>query len=228
MWVVLLILTIGISVALAAFVLPQMYLRARHAIKEPTDRGIKKVLEKGGQSLVFQPVPKWRKYIKQYVLAERWGKKELMCKLDPELSYISYDVVLFNNRNKVFDVLTVKELIENKGYTKVLALPEETSYVSVVVNQADTNRFPERFATKTERGDLVKFLLLTGLLILMEVLCIKVCCANVFGGVFRESVILDGASFLLTLLVAAVLIVVNLIVSCLTVKIRNAKKIRKE
>ena len=226
MWVVLLILTVGISVALAAFVLPQKYLRARHAIKEPTDRGIKKVLEKGGQSLVFQPVPKWRKFVKQYVLAERWGKKELMCKLDPEIAYIAYDVVLFNNQNKVFDVLTVKELVENKGYTKTLELPEETSYVSLVVTQADTQRFPQQFATKTARGDLVKFLLLTSLLILMEVLCIKVCCANVFGGVFRESFVLDLESLLITLAVAAVLIVINLIVSFVTVKIRNTKKIR--
>jgi hypothetical protein len=122
--------------------------------------------------------------------------------------------------------LTVKELIEKKGYTKVLELPEETSYVSVAVNQADTKRFPEQFATKTTRSDLIKFVLLSTVLILVEVFCIKVCCANVFGGVFRESFVLDTGGLLVTLIVAALLITVNFIVAYLTVKIRNTKKIR--
>ena len=79
-WYLLLCLVIGGSLALAAFVLPKIYLSTRYTITQPTDRGIKKILEKSGQSMLFEPALKYRKYLKQYVLAERYGKKELICK----------------------------------------------------------------------------------------------------------------------------------------------------
>ena len=114
-WSVLLGLAVLISVVIASVLLPRVFLKTRYTIMYSGDRGLKKIYEKNGQSLVFQPVVKWRKYVNQYILAERNGKKELICKIDPEIEYLSYDIVLFNSLDKVFDVITVKELIENKG-----------------------------------------------------------------------------------------------------------------
>ena len=223
-WYVLLILTILASLGVAAILLPMLFLKTRHILTAPTDRGLKKITEKNGQSMVFEPALKWRKYIRQYVLAERHGKKELMCKLAPDVSYIYYDIVIFNNRNEVCEVLRVKDLIERSGYTKIVELPQETSYVSLVINEVDGVTFPDATVKKTKAGKIAKFLTACSFVVLMEIFCVKVCFANIFGGIFRESFVLDINSFLVTLLIAAVLIVVNLAASAIALKIRNAKK----
>ena len=75
-WSILLVLTIIISVAFASVVLPRMFLKTRYTMTRAGDRGIKKIIEKNGQSILFEPVLKWRKYIPQYVLAERNGVKQ--------------------------------------------------------------------------------------------------------------------------------------------------------
>jgi hypothetical protein len=224
-WYLLLCLVIGGSLALAAFVLPKIYLSTRYTITQPTDRGIKKILEKSGQSMLFEPALKYRKYLKQYVLAERYGKKELICKLDENVSYIHYDIVLFNNRDEVFQVLTVKELIEKQGYTKVVDLPDETSYVSLAINEVDGKTFPDNLTKKIKKGKLKNFLLVSSLLIIMEVFCIKVCLGNIFGGVFREIFILSERSGYLTLLIIGVLILINCLVVGIAMRIRSGKKV---
>lgn len=223
-WYVLLGLTILATIAVASWLLPQMFLKTRYTIGSSQDRGLKKVTEKNGQSMVFQPALKWRKYIRQYVLSERSEKKRLMCKLDPDIAFISYDIVLFNSQDKVFDVLRVQDLVEKKGFSRVVDLPEQTSYVSVVVNEVDGVTFPDHITTKIKAGKVAKFLLACSFLILMEVLCIKVCCANIFGGLFRESFVLNWESTLITLSIAAALIVINMIVALITVKVQGAKK----
>ena len=223
-WYVLLILTIFASLGVAVVLLPTMFLKTRHILTAPTDRGLKKIVEKNGQSMVFEPALKWRKYIRQYVLAERQGKKELMCKLASDVSYIYYDIVIFNNRNEVCEVLRVKDLIERSGYTKIVELPQETSYVSLVVNEVDGVTFPDSTVKKVKAGKIAKFLAACSLVVFMEILFVKVCFANIFGGIFRESFVLNGRSFLVTLLIAATLIVVNLTASAIALKIRNSKK----
>lgn len=223
-WSVLLGLAVLISVVIASVLLPRVFLKTRYTIMYSGDRGLKKIYEKNGQSLVFQPVVKWRKYINQYILAERNGKKELICKIDPEIEYLSYDIVLFNSLDKVFDVITVKELIENKGYTKTVTLPRETSYVSLSLTAVDGVKFEDRVTAKVKAGKIAKFLFLCSFCILLEAFAVKICCANIFGGVFRESFVLNIDSTLATLALAGGLILVNLIVSFVAIKIRGCKK----
>ena len=223
-WWFLLILICAVSVFTATYVFPVLFLKTRHIIQAPTDRGIKKTLEKNGQSMVFEPALKWRKFIKQYVLAERFGKKELICKLDKDISYICYEIVLFNNQNKVFDVLKVKDLVEKSGYTKVVELPEQTSFVSVVVEEVDNATFPDSTVRKAKAGKIAKFLVACSFALLMEIMSVKVCLANLFGGVFRESFVLTGESALTTLLIAVILITINIISVVIALSVRNAKK----
>jgi hypothetical protein len=222
-WCILLAVTLATSIAIACVILPRMFLKTRYTVTKSGDRGIKKIWEKNGLSIVYEPVIKWRKYISQYVLAERSGKKQLKCKVDPELSYLSYDVVLFNNRDEVFNVLTVKEKIEG-GYTKTLDLPEETSYVALNVNEADAVEFSAPMTAKVKAGKLFGFLFCCSLCIFLEVVCVKVCCANIFGGVFKESFVLELESTIVTAAIAAVLIAVNFVVAFIAVKIRGGKK----
>ena len=226
LWLALLILTVAVSIAIASAWLPSLFLKARYTLDKTRDRGIKKIVEKRGQSILYEPAVRWRKYISQYILSERGGKKELACKVDPELSFLSYDVVLFNACDEVFGVITVKDLLKNKGYAKPVELPQETSYVCLTVNQADTTKFVPNLSFKVRAGNVAKFLFCTTLCLIAEALCVKVCCANAFGGIFADMFMLDLPNAILTTALVVFLILLNLIVSAIAIKIRGSKKVR--
>ncbi|MBE7084806.1 MAG: hypothetical protein E7368_01975 [Clostridiales bacterium] len=223
-WYALLALTLGLAVIISSVILPRMYLKSRYKLIKSEDRGIKKIMEKNGQTLVLEPAVKWRKYIKQYILSERGGKKQLMCKINDEIEYLSYDIALFNNRDKVFDVITIKERIDKEGFTKTVDLPEETSYVALHVNAVDGVEFPSLMTGKVKAGSAVKFILLCSLCIFMETFCVKVCCAQIFGGIFREVFILNLESTLVTIAISLFLILINVGATILTLLIRGQKK----
>ena len=105
-----------------------------------------------------------------------------------------------------------------------MALPSQTSYVSLSVNAVDGVSFEENITKKVKAGKLAKFLLLCSFCILLEVFAVKICCANVFGGVFRESFVLNVESTLATLIIAGGLVLINGIVAFTAIKIRGAKK----
>lgn len=225
-WVLFLILTIAAYIGIASVILPRYYLKTRYTVDKSNDRGIKKVLEVNGQSMVFEPEIKWRKYVKQYVLSERDGEKQLTCKVSEKLTYLEMDVVLFNNQDKVFSVLKVKDLVDKKGYTKTVTLPDQTSYVSIVICKADGEQFEDHLTAKVKGGKLFKFLLSCSLIMVMEIMCLKVCCANLFGGVFKESFVLNLESTLVTLAMAVAAIVVNIIVTAIAIKIREVNYVK--
>ncbi len=225
-WVLLLILTIATAVFISAFLLPQIYLKNRYSLTASGDRGIKKIFEKNGMSMVFEPILKWRKYVNQYVLAERSGKKQLLCKINPEIAYLSYDIALFNSRGELFNVITIKEKIKKAGYTEIVTLPNETSYVSVIVNEVDATDFTAStpLTTQIPKKNGMRFILWSSLCIFMETFCVKVCCANIFGGVFKEMFMLNWESTGITLLIVLAFVAVNYIVSMLAIKTRASKK----
>lgn len=210
-WIVISIIVIVAAVSVSAFLLPKIYLKDRYALSKSNDRGIKKVLEKNGVSMVFEPALKWRKYLRQYILSERQGKKRLKCKIHEDIAYLSYDVALFNSRNEVFDVLTVREKIEEKGYTRTVDLPDETSYVAVTVNEVDGKDFSQGVEPirTADKKNVRPFLFWSAVCILMETFCLKVCCANLFGGVFKEVFVLNWQTTLVTAGTALVLIVLQ-------------------
>ena len=116
-WGALLIFVVVISAYFTAVVLPRIFLRLRYTVTDSQDRCIKRIYEVNGQSLIFEPEEKWRKYVKQYILAERRGKKEFICKVDKELNYIVLDVAVFNCQNKLCDVIRIKDFVGESGMT---------------------------------------------------------------------------------------------------------------
>ena len=173
--------------------------------------------------MVFQPEEKWRKYIDQYVLSERNGKKELMCKVDPELEYIEFDVVVFNNRDKLECVIKNKELLEQNGYTKIVELPEETSYVSINILKVENQAFEDHVSGKVKKENFGKFLLGSSAVIIMEAIFAKICLANIFGGVLRESFVVNFMSLLISLAIVVVMILINVLLSSIAIKMREKK-----
>lgn len=225
-WIIISIIVLAVAVSVSAFLLPKIYLKDRYVLSNSDDRGIKKVLEKNGVSMVFEPALKWRKYIRQYVLSERQGKKRLLCKIHEDIAYLSYDVALFNNRDEVFDVLTIREKIKDQGYTQTVALPDETSYVAVTVNEVDGKDFCDGIkpVRTTNRKNVRPFLFWSSVSILMETFCFKVCCANLFGGVFKEVFILNWETTLTTLVMAVVLILMHVAITRRVFRTSRKKK----
>ena len=230
-WIIILLIVLCFSGYLVAGVLPRAFLTLRYTVKQSNDRCIKRVYEVNGQSMVFEPEIKWRKYIEQYVISERKEKKQIMVKTNKDLSYIVYDVAVFNCRDELTTVIKVNDYVDGSGYGKVVDLPEDTSYVAINVLRADLELFEDHLTAKLPKRNIWNFLGINALLVLMETVWIKICISNIFGGIFRESFALSGESFLISLMIAGALIVANSIIALIAIAIRKNKytvKVKKD
>ena len=71
--------------------------------------------------------------------------------------------------------------MDESGYGKVISLPEETSYVAIEITRADGQVYEDHLTAKISGGKLFKFLLCCSFVLIMEIMCVKVCMANLFG-----------------------------------------------
>ena len=225
LWIVLLVLVLTVAIVVAAVVLPKKYLKTRYTLTKTRDRGIKAVEETNGRTIVYEPAMEYRKYIKQYLLSERGDKKQLACKLGDDISYLAYDVAVFNNRDELVTVLTVKEKVEDMGITSPVDLPASTSYVGLTVTAVDAEKLPVPMTAKVKAKHALAFLFWSTLCVVVETLCVKVCFANIFGGVFRELIIMDGVSALVTAGMLVGVCLVNVLVCLIAILIRGRKKV---
>ena len=202
LWVILLLISAGAFLALVVWVLPRLFLKNRYSIDEPCGRGLKKYrFRDTGVAVVYEPQLGVRKYIRQYLLISRDGKKTLRCKVDEALSYLDYDVVLFDASNTVFSIISVKDLLERKGYTKEVVLPPETAYVTLLLNAADDTEFDtKRSGVRVSVLHLFFFSIASMGLSACLAFLIKLCFSHLFGGVLRESFRMSSAGNSLTLL----------------------------
>lgn len=222
-WIAILVVLVAVVILVATYALPGIYLRLRCKTEASQDRCIKRVYETNGQSLIFEPEQKWRKYMSQYILSERKERKVLVCKVDKKINYLEYDIVVFNAINEVEKVIRIKDLVNGAGITKEVELPKETSYLAVKVARVETLEFEDEITGKLKKGQLAKYIFLNVAVVLLEVFFFKICIANLLGGIFRESVILSPQGLLLSAILAVALIVVNSLVSLITVKVREHK-----
>ena len=223
-WILLLLFGCGAFMVMIAFALPKLFLKNRYNIDEPYDRGLKKYkFADSGHGIVYEPALSVRKYIKQYILVEQYGEKKIKCKIDPNLKYLDYDIVLFDVQDKVFSILNSKDVICEKGYTREVVLPEETSYVTVLLNQADGCVFEKQKGVRISPFHIACYCAACVGLAVCVAFCIKLCFARLFGGLFRESFMMVENSNLITAAFSAVIGVVGVITSLLRLIIKSKK-----
>ncbi|MBE6547578.1 MAG: hypothetical protein E7667_01685 [Ruminococcaceae bacterium] len=134
---IILIASLTLYVFLIGMLLPGILLRLQF-IKGPIkDRGIEKYTSPDGRAIVYEPEVRFRKYIKQYMLCSMDGNKYIKCLIDPKINQLKYDVLVFDNQDKLIDVIGVAEQTNQGEYTRAVQLPERTSYVSVILRRAD-------------------------------------------------------------------------------------------
>ena len=121
---------------LMASVLPKI-LKVHSAIRESSDRGLKKYIYPEGRGIVYEPHPVIRKYINRYALFTKDGYKLLKCKLDISVERLSYSVVMFDRRNRVIDVISVSEKYISNEETKSVTLHPRTSYIALVLESVN-------------------------------------------------------------------------------------------
>lgn len=222
-WILALIAIIVAFTAIAVFALPRLLFYTRYDVSGTADRGVKKVDDDDGQSIVFAPAPAARKYISSYALSYRDGKRVLVCKLNAKINYLDYDVIVFGDNDKVDRVFNVKDTVAEADYTHVVELPCDTDYVSLMINEADGEKFKNKVLKSTPAVRIIAFVLLSAVLIALAVFGIKVCFAYMLAGLFRESYMALGKSNVVTAVIAAVAVCVYAVLTVVAFALRRRK-----
>ena len=71
------------------------------------------------------------------MLLTKDGTKYIKCQINPKVRYVNYDVLVFNNKNQLIDVVNVEEQIKGGTMTRSVPLVAEASYVNFVLRRAD-------------------------------------------------------------------------------------------
>ena len=152
------------SLVLYAFlmrrVLPRSVLRIRHDLYEDPGRGLARYTFEDGRAVLYEPRPHLRKYVPQYLLIVKGGYKHLVCRINESIELLTYSVVMFNNRNRILDVLDVEETTNGGSETAPLLLHGDTSYVALLPTSFNGRLLPaEKRFYRTPLQYLLFFLL---------------------------------------------------------------------
>lgn len=223
-WIVLAVLSVILTITLIAFALPKVLLSeeilgANSGKFFSYDRGYKKVADGDVRHIVYAPAPKYRRAIDRYALSSDDKEITLIAHAKDGVKNLDYDVFLFDEQDKVFKVINVKETIkEADGTTKPLVLPEKTSYVNVRVNRADDEVFGNGYTKKIPAKNLFLFLLFDFLVLAMELVFLNVACAEIFGGLYTETFLLDSVGVKFVLITTGIAVALDLLISFIILK----------
>jgi len=222
-WIVVLIVATALYFGAMIWLLPKAFLKSKYSFKATCDRGIKKYkLESEGYAIVYEPHLRARKHIKQYVITEKDGKKTLKCKIDKDTFYLDFDIFLFDSLHQVFDVIHVRDLIQEQGYTQDVEIPTSTAYVSVFLNRVNNETLNKKPRVKQSASKMVGLWIWSIVLTVAFALTLKLGVANLIAGVFRQSVMLSLKGNIITALVAAGIDILCMLV--LTFILKKKKK----
>ena len=125
-------------VYLVASVYPWLTMHLTWRKRKPfTDRGLLRVKFPKGRGVVYEPDPRVRRYVSKYALFTSEGKKYIRLRVDQRINYIRYDVVAFDRRGRLLDVLEGSERLASAGSPRAGRLPTATAYASVIPRKID-------------------------------------------------------------------------------------------
>ena len=132
--IILCFVSIGIYAFLVGSALPSLILRFKCPV---TDRGLNKYTYPSGRGILYEPHPTLRGYVSSYILFADDGIKYMRCKVTDRVDRIGYSVAVFDRRDRIIDVLRITDVIGPAGCTKRVALPKETSYVTLMLDSVN-------------------------------------------------------------------------------------------
>ena len=187
--IIVLIASVILFVTLMTLVLPKHILKVIYKVSETNDRGVRRCLFKGKNCIVYDSGKENKPIIKQYLLLQEDGYKTLKCKVTPNVEYLDYDIVLFNRYNEVFKVINVKEEIIGMSMTRSTMLPDETSYIRIIVRKVNRTNMKRKPAVKLSKKSVFVYSLVSILFTAVEAFVVRACYSYCFGDVYRESFI---------------------------------------
>lgn len=226
LWWSLLALAAVLFVVMHAVAFPLLFFRVNFEAPA-VGRGVRVVAEPDGASIVYEPEAGIRKYVYQYIVSERRGKKRLILRIDDRLRYLSFDVALYGADNKVFRLLRVEQIVTRSGYTDEIELPGDPAYVTLYLNAADDEKFKNPLRGKVSGKKWAAFLLCA---LATEFICVflgKLCLAKLFGGVFWESIVFSSSGNILTALLCVMVVAVNALIMLVYVRCKVVRRSRR-
>ena len=221
-WYLVLAATLAAFIVLHAFVMPRLFFRINYDIKTPTGRGVKIADGPRGRTIVYDGDFAVRKYMPQYMIIRENGKKRLVCRVNDRLSYVDYDVVVFDGYNRVKDMLHVKEVLTVQGRTAAVELPSDTAYVSVCLNAADGREFKNSRARYRVTGLCwAAFLLACAVVEIITVQIVRICLARLYGGLFADIFLYSLESNIIAGVITALAVALNAVLMLVVVRRRN-------
>ena len=223
LWIAILAISFVVFIALVAVILPKTLLKRTYNVSGTYDRGVKVSESEDGKSIVYEPYPTIRKFVEQYALIEKDGRKFLVLKTDGKVGYIDYDIAVFDSDDEVITVLNVKEKVEN-GYCRELELPDDCSYIALILNEVNKIKIKNEIYGKVKKRRIFLYILSCALSIILETAVVKVCLSFAFAGLYRESFLIGGSSTLTTLTIALIASAINALSVMIYFAFANRKK----
>ena len=119
-----------------------MLLKNHCAIRKTSDRGLKKYVYPSGRGIAYEPHPSIRKYVPRYLLFTEDGYKYVRCQVDDSVQTMAYSVVMFDRRNRAFDVIDVTEERISGARTTPVMLHPDTSYIALILDTVNDDKIP--------------------------------------------------------------------------------------
>jgi hypothetical protein len=153
---------IGIYIYLVASVYPWLTMRPAPRKKFPLpDRGLTRVKFPEGRGMICEPDLAVRRYVPRYALLVRDGKKYIRLQVHERVNYIRYDVLAFDRRGRLLDVLEVAERLASEGATRAVRLPAATAYARVIPRKVDGEYVGEGIVVGYSVGGTIAYAALT-------------------------------------------------------------------
>ena len=178
-------------------------------------------------TILYDPAPDLRAYIRQYILIGKGNAKQLVLRVDEGLRYIAYNVCLHDAHNNVFRVMKVRELIKKEGYTEPVDLPAETAYISLALSAVDGKKIRNELEGKITRKQWIMFALASVATDLLCVLVGKLCIGKIYGGIYWEGYVFAPSHLPAMCGICAAVIVINIAVTYLYIKLIVLKRGRR-
>lgn len=215
------ILSVAIFIILVSVALPRAFLKLKCSVRA-SDRGIERIKGDDFYGIVYLPCSAIRDTVDRYAIVERNGEKYLQLNLNEKTRYIDYDVIAFSQSGKVIDVVRVKDVVSEKGFSAKTSLPPLTAYVSLHVNETDEGKVNAPIEFGVPKTGIALYCLFATLALIAEALIVKLCLANVFGGLFNESFMTEK-TIVGTIIIIAALSLVSVITLWFIVKGRTKR-----
>ncbi len=217
-----------IYVLVVGRLLPQIFIRPSKRGVKAIDRGLKKYVYDDGRAIVYEPAAETKRYVDQYIVSSNNGEKFLKCKVDPRVYSLEYDVIAFNSRDRIIDVLAVTDLIVGKReLTSAVSLPMDTAYVSVLakrVNGIKVSKTPTVYYSGTS---LCAYVGLSAAFTAFQVMLLKPYVETLFNAFSKDiEVISDAKTVIASVAISAICSALVILAHCTRdIKIKNDGKI---